>query len=708
MNTFERLIETKLFVASKLNFSPLSFLLEGSALCWLALSGLSVAHANDAIEEVAVIGTRVETPVSELGSNLSILDAEQLEAVSAVHIQQSLSQVPGVSYHRGNGQESLPAIRSAVLTGAGACGNVLIMEEAIPVRAAGFCNVNELFDTHFEHASRIEVVRGSGSVFYGSNALLGSINAHLPSVTNNRVSLELGLNQYVRGKLALGYADETRYQGALYLSVSDDGGFRDDSGYQQQKLSWRHQQQLNDWNLSLGSTFTNLDQQTAGFVSDFDAYRDPQRRRQNFDPEAFRKTTSFRAWAGLEKQFGAASLHIRPYIRVSDMDFLLHFLPGDPLEQNQQSGVGIQSSLSIEHSSQLKSTFGIDLEYSEGELQQTQATPTRGSAFLQATIPVGTHYDYQVDAKQAAVFANLDWKPAERWQVIAGLRLENLDYEYDNLSLDGRTKDDGTECGFGGCRYSRPADRSDSFTYLSPKIEVKYLASERLTFHAAASESNRAPQATELYRLQRAQRVADLDEVSANHVEVGVAWQSERLSAKLIAYQIEQSNVIIRDSDFFNIDGQKIDSKGIELEFEADLSQTLKARMAVSLSDHTYASNQFIGEENINGNKVDTAPDRVMNAQLVWQPQANLSAQVELQHVDDYFLEPQNNFTYPGHTLVNIRGRYQFSDDLSASLRLLNAGNRLYAERADYTGFTGYRYFPGETRALYGELSWQF
>ena len=101
-------------------------------------SGIANAQSSDEpiesarpLEEVAVISRRVATPLIELPANVSVLNAQELSELSAVHIQQALSQVPGVSMQRGNGQESLPAIRSAVQTGAGACGSVLVMEEGL-------------------------------------------------------------------------------------------------------------------------------------------------------------------------------------------------------------------------------------------------------------------------------------------------------------------------------------------------------------------------------------------------------------------------------------------------------------------------------------------------------------------------------------------------------------------------------------------------
>lgn len=673
----------------------------------LALAVVSQGAVAD--EEVVVIGTRTEATLAELPSNISVLDEQTLNTTSAVHIQQALSQVPGVTYQRGNGQESLPAIRSAVLTGAGACGNVLVLEEAIPVRGAGFCNVNELFDTHFEQAASLEVVRGANTAFYGSNALTGSINIRLPDTGTNSIALELGANEFRRIKTALSYGQADTQHGRIYLTLSEDGGFRDESGYDQQKFSWRHAANFGQWDVGFGATATQLDQQTAGFIVGRDSYRDPQLRTQNLDPEAFRKTDSLRVWARASKSIGSRTeISFTPYLRVTEMDFLQHFLPGDPLEQNQQRGFGWQSSLTTKVSDQLSWSIGLDAELATGELLQTQDKATRGSPFLQATIPTGTHYNYKVKSNQFGVFGHLNWNLNERWNLIAGARLEKVAYDYDNLTLDGRTRDDGTNCGFGGCRYSRPADSKNNFTHASPKLELQYRPSEAWQWHMAAADAYRAPQATELYRLQREQLLADLDEVRATHVEAGVKWTTHISQLSLSFYQIRQSNVIIRDSDFFNVDGQKIDSTGVELNFKLSLGQGWSTRLVAAYAEHKYASDQQIGGLNINGNLVDTAPKLTANLLFNWQANDKLSGQLEIQHIDDYYLEPQNLFGYPGHTLVNLRGQFQLNEQWSLSLRLLNLGDKLYAERADFTSFTDERYFPGARRSLFAEVRWQF
>ncbi|MDX1727687.1 MAG: TonB-dependent receptor, partial [Pseudoalteromonas tetraodonis] len=53
---------------------------------------------------------------------------------------------------------------------------------------------------------------------------------------------------------------------------------------------------------------------------------------------------------------------------------------------------------------------------------------------------------------------------------------------------------------------------------------------------------------------------------------------------------------------------------------------------------------------------------------------------------------------YQGHDILSLRGQWQISPHLLLSARIINLTDTAYAERADYTSFTGERYFPGKPR----------
>ena len=112
---------------------------------------------------------------------------------------------------------------------------------------------------------------------------------------------------------------------------------------------------------------------------------------------------------------------------------------------------------------------GAQLEYMSGHLDQWQAEAAdrffrlqqrRASAGLAVRLRRGQR------AARGLLRSGLGRsRPGTR--LVHSLRLEYLEYDYDNLMLDGNTRDDGTTCGFGGCLYNRPASRKDDFTNLA-------------------------------------------------------------------------------------------------------------------------------------------------------------------------------------------------------------------------------------------------
>ena len=669
--------------------------------------GCAATNAGDQrqVESVFVSATRLETDSGSLTGSYTSLSEEQLDRVKPVHIQQLLQRAPGVNLHRGNGQEYLPAIRSPVLTGPGACGAFLMLEDNIPLRAAGFCNINELFGAHFEQARRVEIIHGPAAAFYGSNALHGAVNIVTPKPgpsTPAGVSLEGGRDDYARLKLS-GAAGAEDNAWRVGITASHDGGYRDNSGYDQQKLSLRHHFQGDLFTIDSGFTYTGLNQETAGFITGPDAYRDERLARANPTPEAARDTRSLRLWSRIKHN----RLQLTPYVRHNSMDFLQHFLPGDPLEENGHDSAGLLASYQLQGSDTREITLGFDTEYTRGYLKQSQALPTRGSAFLRETIPAGRHYDYRVDAFTASPFVHFERVLSERWNLTAGLRFDYTRYDYNNRLLPGHTRDDGSPCGFGGCRYSRPADRNDSFANFSPKLGLAYNLSPQHRLHLNLSRGFRAPQTTELYRLQRGQVVADLDSEFLTSIELGIKGNTEKLDYTLALYQLDKRNVILRDTDFFNVADGKTRHQGLELQLSYSLTPTLTLNYSGTYARHQYRNNPGLSSDDIRGNDIDTAPRYFSTLQLGWRFAA-VALELEWVYMGDYYLEPENRFSYPGHDLVHLRGNWQAAPNLQFSAQLTNIGDAAYAERADFTSFTGERYFPGAPRSLVAGIQWQW
>ena len=74
----------------------------------------------------------------------------------------------------------------------------------------------------------------------------------------------------------------------------------------------------------------------------------------------------------------------------------------------------------------------------------------------------------------------------------------------------------------------------------------------------------------------------------------------------------------------------------------------------------------------------------------------------------EYYTNPENTAEYEGHDLLNLRGQYQLNSDVTMSLNVLNLTDERYAERADWTTFTGDRYFPGQELRAFFAVEWNF
>lgn len=668
------------------------------------MATLARAQTEPRIIETTLTVLRVSEQNQDYIGNRAVLGADVLKALSATHIQQALVHIPGLDFHHNSGQEYLPAVRSPVLTGAGACGSFLMAEDGIPLRPAGFCNVNELFEAHSEIAQRIEVVRGPSSALYGSNALHGVVNIITPAVADavNRISIEAGANDYYRLVGGLTQGDF-----AVFFSGSSDAGFRDNSGVDQQKLTLRHDYAGAKYDVSSGITAVNLNQESAGFISGKDAYKNTQLVSSNPNPEAYRDAQAVRAWSRIGNSDERQSWLLTPYLRYSEMAFLQHFLPGTPLEQNAQWSLGVQS-IQVAEFGRNTLSWGLDAEYFQGKLHQRQDQPTEGSAFLQATIPVGDHYDYRVNGYQLAPFVHWHRDITDTVSLTLGGRAEWLQYDYDNKMLSGRLTQDGSACGFGGCRYSRPEDSQDGFFNLSPKFAVNYQLSPQQALFMTLARGFRVPQTVELYRLERAQTGADLKSEQVDSAELGWRGRGQRYTAELVLYAMNKRNVIYRDSDFFNIDAGRTQHRGLELGFDYALSQSLSVGLSASYARHTYARQQLSAGVDIDGNDVDTAPRHFGSALLKWQPTTAVDWQLEWLHTGAYFTDPENQHRYDGHDLLNLRGGLRLSDSVELSVKITNVMDRHYAERADFTSFSGDRYLPGEARQFYLGLALQW
>ena len=674
----------------------------------LLLLGIALpAQSQESITEtVLVTASRVPEDGLKLPLAWSSVDSDTLALIDPVHINEVMQRVPGAWISRGNGQESLISLRSPVLTGAGSCGAFYTAGDGISLRAPGFCNVNQLFDANFEQAGRIEVIKGPATALYGSNAMHGVINilSAAPSEQlDHRLGVEAGPDDYYRAKYR--YSDTVGAHGiSLSANGTTDGGYKDDSGYDQQKMTLRHDYNGQVWDFRSVLDLANLNQETAGYIQGYKSYKDSDIKDSNPNPEAYRDAWSVRAYTSASRALNENNtLTITPYLRDNDMEFLQHFLPWQSVEENDHSSLGLRTTVHTE-AGVLRWVNGLDLEYTDGRLKETQDEP------FSPNQPPGVHYNYQVDATVAAAYSQLRSQSDSPWEFSAGVRFEYTNYDYNNRTGDGSACAPDASA----CRFYRPADREDDFNNWSLNGGASYSFSTDHIAYLRLARGFRAPQATELYRLQSGQQSADLDSEEIDNIELGLRGVlGDRLQYDAAVYYMHKDEVIFQDANRQNVSGAQTRHYGTEVSLDYRLTDNWTVGMDANFASHTYDKRiALLGSSgDIKGNDIDTAPKTFGSARLGWDfsrlSGQNSMAELEWVYMDSYYLEPDNNHEYDGHSLVNLRVSSSLGRRWSGNFRVSNLLDEDYAERADF-GFGQYRYFVGQPRGAYLELTYQF
>jgi vitamin B12 transporter len=127
----------------------------------------------ETLEPVVVTATRMETPLSEVASSITVISAQEIEQKQKSTVSEVLRGTPGVDISRSGGPGG---VTSAFIRGAKS-EHTLVLIDGIEMNdpiSAG--RRFDFADLTAENIERIEVLRGPQSTLYGSDAIGGVIN----------------------------------------------------------------------------------------------------------------------------------------------------------------------------------------------------------------------------------------------------------------------------------------------------------------------------------------------------------------------------------------------------------------------------------------------------------------------------------------------------------------------------------------------------
>ena len=203
--------------------------------CFLGfLNGLVIAAENedsDTLDTVVVTGTRTERVAERIPANITVINDEDIKNSNAKNVVDLLKTEEGIVVRDllGNGKNAQVDLRGY---GETAAYNTLVLVDGRRVNEIDLSGV-DWTQIPMEQIERIEVVRGTGSVLYGDNAVGGVINI-ITKVPSEETAFSLGetIGSYGRNKTKLSVSGgKDNLSGSLYASYDATNGYRDNNHF---------------------------------------------------------------------------------------------------------------------------------------------------------------------------------------------------------------------------------------------------------------------------------------------------------------------------------------------------------------------------------------------------------------------------------------------------------------------------------------------
>ncbi|GJL92172.1 TonB-dependent receptor plug domain-containing protein [Hyphococcus sp.] len=348
--------------------TPAFCLLISTALC-----GQSFAADNLPLtDEIVVSATLTPTPLSETGSSVTIITAEEIQAQQYSFLVDVLRDSPGVSVARNGG---FGGAASARLRGASS-GQTLVVVDGVTINdpsapQGGFNFAN--FDV--ADIDRVEVLRGPQSLIYGADAIGGVISVTTARNASSSAYIEGGSRGTVRGGATASISNDTSFARATVSGARTDGISRADGrpekdGYRTISGSFSGGVDLNEhWSAQLIARVSDSHVELDGFppplfsLADTDGTEDTR--------EYLIAGKFLQNWAGLD---GALTVSYNAIDREDfEGGFSTFVAKGDRLTANYVAAV--------EFSKRARVIGGVEVERTSAIVSSVDEAADAGAAF---------------------------------------------------------------------------------------------------------------------------------------------------------------------------------------------------------------------------------------------------------------------------------------------------------------------------------------
>lgn len=581
------------------------------------------------LPEVVVTATRLPAIVADT-PGARVIDRRAIEQRGAVFAADILADVPGLSVTRSGASAGVAQVR---IRGAGP-GKTLVLIDGVPVNDPA--DISGSFDfAAFDlgEIERIEVLSGPQSSLWGSDAIGGVIAFTTRETDGARLEAEVGSYDTVRGRIALGTANQTwaasgyvsRFQTDGISAADEADGNPEADGVETTTAGGKVR-------YALTATAT-VDASARWSKSDGDIDGSPP---PDFTPGDTPDFTLTEQWSGfvrlslaalgLEHRFSVAASDIS---RDNDGEFASQFDAGRQVYRWQAAGSGWDQRLDY--------TFGAEREDTTG------------------TISTGE----DIDLGTTSAFAVARVEPAAALSVTAGLRWDNTD-------------DFGSE--------------------VTGRLSAAYDLPQGFILSGAYGTGFKAPSISQSVcdYCFAAVQFPELSPETADSVEGAIGWGSAdgRFDGRLTVYRLKVEDQIIYvfdpvtfDAFYVNVAATRTD--GVEVEGRAVLPAGFDLTVAYAYTDAV---------DETTGKRLLRIPENAGSVTLGWAGE-RISGALTVRAEGD---QPDAFGLREGFVTANLTAAYRLTDAVTLTARIENLGDERYQQVFGYgepgrSGYVGIR-----------------
>ncbi|MBW8368809.1 MAG: TonB-dependent receptor [Arenimonas sp.] len=670
------------------------------------------------LEPVNVTATRREASVFDTPAAVSVRSAPV--ATPGMNVSEALQGIPGllVRDRQNYAQDTQLSIRGFGTRASFGIRGLRVYVDDIPATQPD--GQSQLSHANLASAQRVEVLRGPFSALYGNSS--GGVVQVFSGDGQSPGEANLGLAAAEGGdwRMSAGVRGAWRDVGFVAgLSQLRADGIRPHSAAERLSLNARLH-----WPMDDGAASQSL------VVNHFDSplSLDPLGlSRAQFDdnpyqttPQAIAFNTRKRVrqsqvgWTGERALGGAVSLRALAYAGTRGIEQYLAIPPGAQANPLQSGGVVDLASdygggeLRLAGDATLA---GRALAWTAGAGWEGLQQQRRGFENFVGSQP-GVRGALRRDERNRVAsfdqFAQADWRAADRWSLLAGLRHSRVRFDSND-------------------RYVRAGNPDDSgavtFERWTPVAALQLRASPRLNLHASVGSGFETPTLVELaYRPDGGSGLnLGLQPARSRNFELGMKWRPrDGLRADVALFRSDTRDELVVATNaggrasYANA-GRSL-RQGLEAELEAALGESMSLQLAWTALDATVRETYLAcagapctvpTQEVTRGTRLAGVPEAM--GRLRWDGwRGDWRGFGELRHVSSVTVNDVGSETAAGYTLLDLGVSREWSAGGQVFARLDNALDRRHVGSVIVNDGNG-RYFepgPGRTLWLGLDLRW--